>query len=252
MSTVTVSFSLFGTDPLYQLGAIRNAEMYHEKRPNWDLRFYIGHSIDSDTRVELLKANPRARIVEVDERENAASTWWRMRALLDFEPPPTLLFRDVDSRPCARELAAVDEWLAQDLLYAHALRDHEYHGAVILAGLWGLKGPGIMPVASKLRPKIPDFWTTDQIELQMKVFPMVRRHLMAHIGSSHIYEKPAQRRPFRVPRDPGGFVGQGFNGDETPRSPEHVTPEMLLTDEYLLSRDDVFERKYRTPYAEGN
>lgn len=241
--SVIVNFSLFGTDPLYQVGAVRNAEMYFEHKPTWRLRFYIGRSIAAEVVEQIQKANPNVEIVDCSaERENAASTWWRMRSLFDSQDD-VLLFRDTDSRPCARELAAVDEWLAQDELYAHVMRDHEFHGAVILAGLWGVRGAGIYPISKRITPKVMDFWTVDQIELQAKVFPVIRRHLMAHIGCSKIYERPSQRRPFQVSRDPGSFVGQGFNADESPRSPEHVTPEMLLTDEYLLSRPDVFRTR---------
>lgn len=247
---VLVNFSLYGTNPLYSVGAVRNAELYARLRPEWGLRFYTGLAIASDTREDILKANPRAEIIEVGEPENAAATWWRCRVI--FEPPPdtALLFRDTDSRPCDRELAAVDEWLRQDELYAHAIRDHQWHCAVMLAGLWGIKAPGIYPVSKRIPMSVQDIWTTDQLELQASVFPVVRRHLMSHLGSSCIYEKPSQRRPLRIPRPLGGFVGQGFKADETPRFPHHVTEELLLTDEYLMSRDDVFLPQYRASHAE--
>ncbi len=245
--TVLVSFSLFGTDDMYSVGAVRNAAMYAAKKPDWSLRFYVGRSITGNAINEILAANPRAHVIEVfNERENAASTWWRMRSILDPWHHDTLIFRDTDSRPCDRELAAVDEWLDQDELTAHVIRDHQFHCAVILSGLWGIKGfATIRAVSGHIQPVVQDFWTTDQIALQ-KVFPIIRRKMMVHLGSSCIYERHSQRRPLRVPRDPGSFVAQGFKADGTPRHPEHVRPELMLSDEYLLNHPDVFLPQYRT------
>ena len=248
MRTV-VAFSLYGINPLYQVGAVRNAVMYAEHRPDWELVFYVGQSIPEKVCAQILEANPRARCEQVAEKENASATWWRMRALA--ERPYAFMSRDTDSIPCARQRAAEDEWLGQtgdkkDQLEAHVMRDMEYHGAVMLAGLWGVKGDALLAIANKVRPSIEDFWTTDQIELQMRIYPMIRRNVMVHLGSpSCVYERMSQRRPFRVPRDPGSFVGQGLNADGSPRYPEHVTPELIISDAELFSNQNMFEARFR-------
>jgi hypothetical protein len=239
--SIVVSFSLFGKEPLYSVGAIRNAEMYQKYRPDWDLRFYTGHSIDFEVTAAILKANPRAHIIEVDERENAASTWWRYRAL--FNEPSVVMFRDCDSIPSARQRDAEDEFLESDF-NGHVLRDHSHHGALILAGLFGVKGFSVGVIAGRIPFKVVDFWTADQIQLQ-HVYPLIRRITMVHLGCQRIYERITQRRPFRVPRDPNSFVGQGLNELGLPRFPDHVTADLLLTDEYLLSRPDVFLPEFR-------
>jgi hypothetical protein len=239
--TVVVSFSLYGKDPIYSAGAIRNSVMYAKHRPDWHLRFFVGRSVNSETIAEIRKANPLASIMEVDERENSASTWWRYRAL--FDSPDVFMSRDADSIPSARQRDAEDVWLASGF-NGHVIRDFEWHGAIILAGLFGVKGFSVDVVANRIPFKVMNLWTIDQLELQ-KVFPVIRRITMAHIGCSHIYERIDQRRPLRVPRDPGGFVGQGLLADGSPRFPEHVKPELLLSDEYLLSRPDVFLPEFR-------
>ena len=44
--------------------------------------------------------------------------------------------RDLDSRITEREIAAVNEFLNSGLLL-HSMRDHPFHGVVLLAGAWG-------------------------------------------------------------------------------------------------------------------
>lgn len=46
--------------------------------------------------------------------------------------------RDLDSRPSARERAAVDEWLRSGRKY-HAMRDHKFHRTPLLAGMFGAR-----------------------------------------------------------------------------------------------------------------
>ena len=46
--------------------------------------------------------------------------------------------RDLDSRFSEREKAATEEWLRSNKEF-HFMRDHPYHGSVILAGCWGCK-----------------------------------------------------------------------------------------------------------------
>ena len=46
--------------------------------------------------------------------------------------------RDLDSRFSEREKAATEEWLRSNKEF-HFMRDHPYHGSVILGGCWGCK-----------------------------------------------------------------------------------------------------------------
>ena len=48
------------------------------------------------------------------------------------------IFRDLDSRASAREVAAVHEWLQSKHVF-HLMRDHPAHDMPILAGMWGVK-----------------------------------------------------------------------------------------------------------------
>lgn len=47
--------------------------------------------------------------------------------------------RDLDSKIIDREVSAVQEWLHQDELPFHFLRDHPLHHHSIMGGMWGVK-----------------------------------------------------------------------------------------------------------------
>ena len=46
-----ISFSLWGDNPKYTIGAIKNAEIAKEIYPDWICRFYLGKS----TPIEIVK-----------------------------------------------------------------------------------------------------------------------------------------------------------------------------------------------------
>ncbi len=240
-----VSFSLFGDDPsdVYFGGAVKNARQYARHHPDFDLWFYVGRSVPDSVLESIKNANPRASFDLVDECEDQTSTWWRYRALKHSDHD-FILFRDVDSRLIPREQAAVSEWLDSDFPY-HAMRDHQYHGRQLLAGLWGLKRSAFIS-HRKIPDRIPgDFYGTDQIALLSYVWPACRRKIMTHIGCYHIFEKMPQRRPFTVPRtEEYPFVAQGFDAEENPRYPEH-TP-FVDADRELAARDDIFLEEFRS------
>ena len=46
----------------------------------------------------------------------------------------------MDSHFIARDAAAVKEWLSTSYP-CHVMRDHSYHGRVIMGGMWGVRHP---------------------------------------------------------------------------------------------------------------
>ena len=60
-----VSYSLWGDNPKYTIGAIRNAELVKSLYPGWKARFYTGSSVPKEITNELrLK---EADVVEMQE-----------------------------------------------------------------------------------------------------------------------------------------------------------------------------------------
>ena len=56
-----ISFCLWGKDPKYNIGAIKNAQLVNEIYPGWTGRFYCGQSV-SKTTIKQIKKIKKALI----------------------------------------------------------------------------------------------------------------------------------------------------------------------------------------------
>ncbi|MEV8637771.1 hypothetical protein AB0395_39605 [Streptosporangium sp. NPDC051023] len=217
-----ISFSLFGPQEFYALGALANARICADLYSDWMCRFYVGDSIPQEAR-DQLAAHSNVELVPMPGMpENWFSTFWRFHALRD-ETADVVMFRDADSRPCVREQAAVHEWLASGKEF-HAMRDHPEHDMPILAGMWGAKRDGARAAAALLPAQHDgvERWQADQLWLAHQVYPIAKRSLMIHTSPASPQFEPDgfdTKRDFPTPREPGRFVGQGFYGDDTLRIP---------------------------------
>ena len=71
-----ISFSLWGDDPIYNIGAIRNAELAKKIYSGWVCRYYVGKSTPADT-IEKLKTFDNVEIIEMDEEGDWTGMFWR-------------------------------------------------------------------------------------------------------------------------------------------------------------------------------
>ena len=130
-----ISFSLWGNNPKYTIGAIKNAELSKIIYPDWICRFYCGKSVPLDI-IEKLKSYDNVEVIEMDEYGDWNGMFWRFYACEDAD---VMISRDTDSRLSFREKSAVDEWMNSDKDF-HIMRDHPYHNALILGGKKEEKG----------------------------------------------------------------------------------------------------------------
>ena len=72
-----ISFSLYGTDPMYSDGAIHCAESMADFYPGWTARFYVSSSIDNSI-LEKLKENGAEVITVNHSGENLEGMFWRL------------------------------------------------------------------------------------------------------------------------------------------------------------------------------
>ena len=210
-SKKVISFSLWGDNPVYTQGAIRNAELALTVYPGWVCRFYVGTSTPEDV-VSKLEAMDNCEVVRKDEEGDWTGMFWRFEAAAD----PTvdiMLSRDCDSRLNSREAAAVDDWLSGPNGF-HIMRDHPYHGTEILGGMWGTRGmvSNIQEAMDKFEKG--DFWQVDQNFLKT-IYAQVRPFACVH-------DEFFENKPFPTPRKDKLFVGQAYNEHDEPLHPEHM------------------------------
>lgn len=222
-----ISFSLWGKNPKYCVGAVKNADLARQIYPGWVSRFYCAQSVPDDTTIGILQHGHGWKPDETyrhiwrshdDLTEiyfvKGEGDWRNMfdRFLPGIDPKvDVFISRDCDSRLSLREKAAVDEWLESPELI-HSMRDHPCHSVPILGGMWGMKHGAISDYEEMLnRFAKENRLQTDQEFLAQYVYPSTRR-IMHHDNGyfTHFWGG----RPFPTPRNGLEFVGQVFDEND--------------------------------------
>jgi hypothetical protein len=130
-----ISFSLYGSNPLYWYGAVENIKLAQDIYPNFICRFYIENNSSKHLTDMIFGEN--VQIVYMNNRGGCDGMLWRFLAATD---PNINIFlcRDTDSRLSLREKLAVNEWLQSEKNF-HIMRDHPEHKAYMLGGMWGCR-----------------------------------------------------------------------------------------------------------------
>jgi hypothetical protein len=211
-----IAFSLWGSNPRYTAGAVRNAELARTIYPGWTCRFYVSSSVPASI-VGRLAEMPNTELIGMEEAPDWRGLLWRFLPAAD-EHVRTLLVRDADSRLNERERAAVDAWLASDR-DVHIMRDHPHHTTPILGGMWGVRRGRLWNMRGLLAKFTRDVyeWQADQDFLRDLVYPLVVRHALVHDS-----RRAGSNFPHR--RQGDEFVGQVFDEHDRPLHPAHVPP----------------------------
>jgi hypothetical protein len=208
-----ISFSLWGDNPVYTQGAIRNAELAKEIYPDWVCRYYIGKSTPNDIVVKLQNFD-NTEVIVMDSDGDWTGMFWRFYPASE-DDVDVMISRDCDSRVNTREKEAVDEWLNSDKGF-HIMRDHPWHNTAILGGMWGSKKGTIKNIKEMIENYVKgNFWQVDQNFLKELIYPTVKENYFVH---DEFFEK----KLFPSKRPIGIFVGQAFNEKDTFLHPEHV------------------------------
>ena len=214
-----LSFSLWGDQPIYNVGAIKNAELWKEIYSDWQMIVYYDNSVPTET-IDKLKSMD-VKLVDMSNK-NIYGMFWRFFAN-DLPNSEYSIFRDCDSRLTLREKLAVDEWIASKKTL-HVMRDHPYHRIPcgnfelgLLGGMWGIKGKKIKinQLVSIYPNKSLIKYGEDQTFLRV-IYNLFKNDKFTH---DEFFEK----KPFPIPRENQRFIGERINIDETP-----------LTDDFKL------------------
>jgi len=207
-----ISFSLYGNDPKYCVGAIKNAKLAKYIYPDWVCRFYISKNVDSYY-VNELRNMDNTEIVIVNEFENNNGMFWRFLPICDTSVD-VMISRDCDSRLCMREKYAVDDWISSGNGF-HIMRDHPYHHFKIMGGMFGVKN-GCLPNFVKLlnNCKNNSAYNDDQFFLQNVIHPIIKEN-------STIHDAFVGDKPFPTLRSSNKkFVGEIYDENDN-RHPHH-------------------------------
>lgn len=207
-----ISFSLWGNNLKYCIGAIRNAELASIIYPDWTCRFYCHKDVPQEIIHSLInKSNTEVFILKKEADWKFAAV--RFLAISDFSYD-YIIFRDTDSRLNLREKYAVDEWINSGKTL-HIMKDHVAHAIFpIFAGMFGMKGKVVSNIDEALNSfNEREHYNYDQRFLQNCVFPFFANDYCLH-------DEIFNNNPFPTPRIDYEFVGEVFDENDI-RNEEH-------------------------------
>lgn len=200
-----ISFSLWGDNPKYCVGAIRNVQLAQQYFPEWECWFYCGLNVPG-IYLETLKEFKNSKVIMCPE--NTFGAFWRFDAM---QENTIVLSRDCDSRLSLRERHIVDEWLKVDCKLL-VIRDHYNHYEFpILAGMWGIRdGLSKTDFAGMQRYNTTHQYLMDQFYLRDIIWPKYQFDcLVQGIRETHwmraSYNKLGKH-----------FIGQTYDVNEIP------------------------------------
>jgi hypothetical protein len=208
-----IAFSLWGKNPKYLVGAVRNAELAPLLYPGCQPVFYIASYIPALVKERLLALG--SELVECgDSAEWGDGLFWRFRIFADKRFHWAVV-RDADSRLSELEALAVKAWLASGEAL-HVMRDHPKHQFVMLGGMWGARCEALRDIEGLLREfrasgRFANRWGTDQDFLRDVVWPRLEHSRLMH-------DEFFWGRPFPSPRQQFRFVGEVFDEHTQPAS----------------------------------
>jgi hypothetical protein len=207
-----LSFSLWGDKPIYNVGAIRNAELWKTIYPDWIMVVYYDNTVPTET----IKKLNELQVLTIDiTKKNIYGMFWRFFAV-DLPEAEYCVFRDTDSRITIREKMAVDEWVNSGKSI-HVMRDHPAHGIPfgsdrlgILGGMWGIKSKSV-PLTDMIERFTKNknlSYGSDQTFLKT-IYSIFEDDRVTH---DEFYEK----KPFPIKREYGRFVGDRIDENDSP------------------------------------
>jgi len=215
-----LTFSLWGNNPTYNIGAIRNAEQAIKAYPGFECWVYVHEpSVPKETVDKLLTFDHVTVIMKSGDLESSKPMMWRFEAIDDPEVE-IMMSRDTDTRIWLREKMAVDEWIQSGAPF-HIMRDHVYHGTPILGGMFGTRKLAEIPSWKTLMDEVVQVGNRDydQTFLASMLYPLVKDRAVIH-ASFHQWEPNA--KPFPIPFCPEfHFVGEYVYWNES-RNQNHV------------------------------
>lgn len=210
-----ISFSLYGNNPKYTIGAVKNSQLKEKFYPDWEMRVYHNDSVPNYILKQLEDNNVVLINTKIDQ--GFCNAMWRFTPASE-EGIECFISRDCDSRLFERDVAAVEEWLISNKKF-HIIRDHpEGHAWEISAGMWGCKGNFIQNIQQKMDQYIKSSsWVNDravdQRFLQEIIYPQAIKDLFLH-DEYFNYEKIGT--PIKRDRklDNFAFIGEPFDEND--------------------------------------
>lgn len=217
-----ICFSIYGDNPKYTVGALKNIPLANKYYPDWKLRFYVDNTVPKHI-IDEIKTHNDCEIIDMTN-SNIPGMYWRFLGM-DDNNIDIFIVRDTDSRINERESQAVNDWLLRDDKLLHNIRDHPHHKFKIMGGLWGFKNykcrtPIKFRIFNWLRKLKRDFARMDDMKfLDRYIYERFHDRMISHDD----YFNFPDSVPFPIPRIPKhyyDFCGEIYDENDNKQNYE--------------------------------
>ena len=215
-----ISFSLWGNEDRYTIGAVKNAILAKEFYPDFECWFYIHEDTVSPDIINELQNMSNVNVI-LRNSDLDKPMLWRFESI-DDPNVEINLSRDTDTRILLREKLAVYEWLQSNTLF-HIMRDHPHHinpNTPIMGGMFGTrKIPGLNWIQTMNNTSLNDkgrkLYNKDQDFLAKVIYPKIINNCMIHSSFGGVLNEQNVKK-FPIPYDEQyNFVGGYVYEDES-------------------------------------
>lgn len=213
-----IAVSVYGSNPRYFEGALKNAEIAKTLFEGWTYKVYLGSKAPDGFKDNLLSKG-NTEVVDMNEFFTATpgmfgpGVFWRFLEMFQNEDQ-IMICRDSDTRLIERERRCIDEWISSGKKFS-IIRDHPSHFEFpIIATMWGMVGRLDNDYREAMRKYERDFrYLSDQYYLADIIWPLAKTNCMIHeIGKEDWFSRERQQtNPI--------FIGQGYDEKDNPLYP---------------------------------
>lgn len=228
------SFSIYGDNPIYTIGGVKNAKLVKKLFPDWQSIFYVA----DDVNVNIInQISDYGGIVELmPANESFTGMFWRFMAITRGDAE-VMIVRDCDSRISERDVASINEFINSDSLY-HIVRDHPIgHHYPMNGGMWGCKQN---PFIGRINHHINNFLKSnyshiyntdkskqdsirnaDQMFLMERIYPVAIQSAMVH---DEYFKYESFAKPIEHDRQSNNFafIGESIDENDLPRGDQRT------------------------------
>jgi len=220
------SFCIYGSNPKYCEGMVRNLKHITEHYPSFETWIDIGANVPA-TYQALYESFPRTRLIKHDAADGRLMTYRFFH--IDNPEVELMLVRDADSRIGKRDAWCIDQFIAQTDKTIFTIRDHMYHTRPIMGGQWGIRKIGGLNMRQAYQQYCAQYgessaYQCDQNFLATAIYLPYRANILVFTSSIALPGEDA--RPIGVPRESiydfcGNVILFDANGAEYPEFSIH-------------------------------
>jgi hypothetical protein len=181
MSKRIFSFCIYGDNPKYCLGMIKNLEQINELFPEFYTYITLGNNVSKEY-IEKYKTFKNVKLIDT-EFNNGRLMSYRFFPI-DDEDVEVMFVRDADSRFGDRDIWCINHFINSSY-NLFTIRDHTGHYMPLMGGLWGVKKMKNLNIRIRYKLFIKSYkdidgYSNDQNFLSKFVYDNFKSHLIVY------------------------------------------------------------------------